>query len=256
MNLSEKIKDKKVEKNHIALFWLGQAGFIIKDSVGRNVLIDPYLTDYCERVTGFKRLSPKLIKPEEIKTDLLFVSHNHPDHFDVDAVPIIMEDGHTQFVGPQSAVQGSINLGISKQQLSKIDVGETLDFGWIRLEAVYADHGELAPDAIGVIITMAGIKVYYAGDTAYRPEKMQIAIAARPDIIIVPINGAFGNMDAREAAYLVRDTGAKYAIPCHYWTFAVHGGNPQAFDDIMKADVPGSRAVFLCPGEAFSYMGG
>ena len=30
--LSEKIKNTKVSENEIAVFWLGQAGFLIKDS--------------------------------------------------------------------------------------------------------------------------------------------------------------------------------------------------------------------------------
>ena len=67
MNLAIEIMLKRVRQGEIAVFWLGQAGFLIKDSGGRTIAIDPYLTDCCERVAGFKRLSPKLISPEELK---------------------------------------------------------------------------------------------------------------------------------------------------------------------------------------------
>ena len=254
MDLVTEIARKTVRANEIAIFWLGQAGFLIKDDQGRTVAIDPYLTDCCERAFSFKRLSPKLISPSELETDVLFSTHDHLDHFDIDAIPILMAGGQTKFVGSATSVSKCAEMGIAEDRLSALGEGDTLDLGWVKFTAVYADHGDLAPDAIGVLVSINGALIYYTGDTAYRPEKMSSAMAAKPDIIILPINGAYGNMDAKGAAYLVRDTGAKYAIPCHYWTFAVHGGNPQAFDDIMKADVPGSRAVFLRQGEAFSYI--
>lgn len=255
MELVMEIARKTVRANEIAIFWLGQAGFLIKDDRGRTVTIDPYLTDCCERAFGFKRLSPKLISPSELETDVLVSTHEHLDHFDVDAIPILMANGRTKFIGSPTSVSKCAEMGFAEDRLTALSEGDTLDLGWVKLTAVYADHGDLAPDAIGVLVSINGVLIYYTGDTAYRPEKMSSAIAARPDIIILPINGAYGNLDAREAAYLVRDTGAKYAIPCHYWTFAVHGGNPQEFDDIMKAEVPGCRAIFLRQGEAFSYKG-
>jgi L-ascorbate 6-phosphate lactonase len=256
MELMAQIAHRAVRDSEIAIFWLGQAGFLIKDSQGRTVTIDPYLTDCCERVFGFKRLSPKLISPSELETDVLFSTHEHLDHFDIDAIPILMASGRTQLVGSPTSVSQCAKMGIAEDRLTALGEGDTLDLGWVKFTAVYADHGDLAPDAIGVLISISGVLIYYTGDTAYRPEKMSRAIAAKPDIVILPINGAYGNMDSRDAACLVRDTEAKYAIPCHYWTFAVHGGNPQEFDEVMKADVPGSRAVFLCQGEAFSCMGG
>ena len=33
-------------KDELALFWLGQAGFLIKTPAGRAIAIDPYFSDY------------------------------------------------------------------------------------------------------------------------------------------------------------------------------------------------------------------
>ena len=247
--LADKIKNTQVEKNEIAIFWLGQAGFLIKVNNGRTIAIDPYLSDCCEREFGFKRLSAKLILPEELDADIVFSTHEHFDHFDIDALPEIMKNEKTSFIGSKPSSRMYRDMGLDQSRLKEIDEGQSIDLGWVKFTGMYADHGELAPDAIGVLIELNEVTIYYTGDTSYRPENMMQAIAARPDIIILPINGAYGNLDSAEAARLVIDTGAKYAIPCHFWTFAVHGGDPQKFDDEMKNTVPGSEAVFFAQGE-------
>ncbi len=249
MKLAEDIRKTQVADNEIAVFWLGQAGFLIKDSEGRTIVIDPYLSDCCEREFGFKRLSAKLILPKELDADIIFSTHEHLDHFDIDSLPELMANKKTRFVGSKPSSEIYRQMGLDETRLIEIDEGKSVDLGWVKFTGVYADHGDLAPDAVGVLIETSGISVYYTGDTAYRPEEMKQAIEAKPDIIILPINGAYGNLDSVEAAKLVKDTGAKYAIPCHFWTFAVHGGDPQKFDDEMKETAPDSQAVFFAQGE-------
>ena len=83
-----------------------------------------------------------------------------------------------------------------------MDEGQSLTLGSVEISAVYADHGELAPDALGMVLNFGGIKVYHTGDTAYRPDEFAPAIKMRPDVLIPCINGAFGNMDAEEWAKL------------------------------------------------------
>lgn len=249
IGLADRIKITQLAENEIAIFWLGQAGFLIKDSSGRTLVIDPYLSDCCEREFGFKRLSANLILPEELDADIVFSSHEHLDHFDIDSLPKIMENGKTRFVGAKSSARIYREIGLDPDRLTEIEAGQSIDLGWIKLTGVNADHGELAPEAIGVLITLGRTVIYYTGDTAYSPELMEQAIAAKPDIIILPINGAYGNLNPTDAAKLSADTGAKYAIPCHFWTFAGHGGDPQRFDEEMKTTAPGCKTVFFAQGE-------
>ncbi len=50
------------------------------------------LRTICEKTAGFKRLSPSVITPDELKVDFLLVSHDHPDHLDAEAVPVMMQE--------------------------------------------------------------------------------------------------------------------------------------------------------------------
>lgn len=253
MDLQCKITCTKVGKGEIAIFWLGQAGFVIKDSDEKVIAVDPYLTDCCERIYGFKRLTPKLIAPHELEPDVLITTHHHEDHFDVDAVPIIMSSLKVKLIGSKTVVNKCIDMGIDREKLAALEAGDEIKVDDIAIKAVYADHGDLAPDAIGVLLEIKGIKLYFAGDTAYRPEKMQKAIDFKPDIAILPINGAYGNLNAVEAAKLARDTKAKVAIPCHFWTFKIHRGDPQDFEDEMRKYAPDCMIKFMCQGEMFKY---
>ena len=134
-----------------------------------------------------------------------------------------------------------------------IHEGETLTFGDVRLTGVYADHGDLAPEALGVLLQSGDIKVWQVADTAYRPDKWQDIFAAGVDVIMPPINGAYGNLDGVEAAKLAHDAHARVAIPCHFWMFAEHGGSPAQFLDACKELAPEVEPHLMAQGELLVY---
>ena len=246
MDLALKIVTTTVKPGEIAIFWLGQAGFLFKTDTGMQVAVDPYLTDYTERIAGFKRLAP-----QDLDLDILITSHDHPDHFDADAVPLLMANGRARLFGSAQAAGHARKLGLDSSRISEMKVGDEVEAGPITITAVYADHGELSPDALGVLLTISGKKIYLAADTAYHPEVVRTAKRIGPDLIIVPINGAYGNLNETEAARLAGESGARIAVPCHFWTFAIHRGDPQAFADAIKEHAPGCIAKFLYQGEMF-----
>lgn len=253
MNLALEITTTDVKKDEIAIFWLGQAGFLIKDNNGTTIVIDPYLSDCGERMKGFKRLSPKLISPSELKPDIYITTHNHFDHFDYDTIPIVSSNPQTHFMGPKTCVDLFLEMGIKKEKVNLLEKSKPIIHKNITLQAVFADHGTLAPDTIGLLLTVNGIRIYIAGDTAYRPDKIQDAIDFKPDIVILSINGKFGNLNSEEGSKYAKLTGAKIAIPCHFWTFKEHGGDLQSFSEEMRKHVQDCKTNFMHQGEKFVY---
>jgi L-ascorbate 6-phosphate lactonase len=249
-------KSRIVEPGTIAVGWLGQAGFVFKDSANSILAVDPYLTDSVERIWGFKRLMAPVAVPEEFTPDILAVTHFHEDHLDIDAMPSILNNGKTLLLAPPSCIERIKPLAVPASSYRVFDKGGVFIRDGLRLEAVHADHGEMVPDPIGVLIEMEGIKMYAAGDTAYVPEAMKRAVDYKPDLLIAPINGANGNMNGEEAARLAVDCGAKAVIPCHFWTFTEHLGNPQEFKDRMAVTAPGVQALMMCQGEIINFNGG
>lgn len=253
MSLINKIIEAIIPEGAIGIYWLGQAGFVIKTSNNKIIVIDAYLSDCCERLHGFKRITPSLINIEELVGDLFIATHAHCDHFDIDAAPIFMNKSGVKLAGPYSVVKESLKLGISKDKLILLEENKEIEFERFKLLPVYADHKELAPDALGFILNFSNYKLYFTGDTAYRQENIKLAIQNEPEIIILPINGKFDNLNPEEAVKLAADVKSKIAIPCHYWTFIEHNGNPLAFYDAMKKNNPSCRCKILAQGEEFIY---
>lgn len=143
-------------------------------------------------------------------------------------------------------------LGIKLERIVKLEEGKTINEGDLSITGVYADHGELSPEALGVLLCFNKIKIYYCGDTAYQPERMTYIKQKKPDIIIAPINGRFGNLNGKEAILLSKYVGAKLIIPAHFWMFAEHNGDPLLFMENAKEQ--GVSFKLLSLGETFFYF--
>jgi L-ascorbate 6-phosphate lactonase len=79
------------------------------------------------------------------------------------------------------------------------------------------------------------------------------AMRLKPEIAILPINGEFGNLNSIDAAILTHELRAKILIPCHFWTFAFHKGDPSVLIKEFNQCAPESRLVVLAQGEMFEY---
>jgi L-ascorbate 6-phosphate lactonase len=246
------LEKTNVSKGGIAVVWLGQAGFMIKNANNLVVTIDPYLSDCAEREFGFKRLSAAVITPELLSTDVLIATHEHLDHFDVDAMPVLIQNTRKKIVCSPAAAAECKKLSGDNEKLVALSEGEKVSVDGTVFTAVYADHGDLAPDSIGVLIDSGDFSIYYSSDTAYRPDEIAESLGCIPDLAILPINGMYGNLDAYEAAKLADRLKIKTVIPCHFWTFKEHNGengDPLSFETAMKKHCEKGKPIFLTPGE-------
>lgn len=247
--LAERIQKTKIQEGEVAIFWLAQAGFAYKTAAGRIIYLDPYLSDVVETNFGFKRMMPAPITAGEVRADLVLCTHEHLDHMDTDALPIIARNTRAKFAGPSECIKEFAKIGIPGERCVLLESGETAEIAGVRVTGVYADHGEYAPDALGLVLDIDGIRIYHTGDTAYRPEEMRPAVAMKPDVLIPCINGAFGNMDSRDAAQLTRDVSPRLAIASHFWMFVIHGGDPASYLELAKQLAPETEAIVMQPGE-------
>lgn len=252
-NLATTIATREVPEGSLALYWLCQAGFAFKTSAGQIVYIDPYLSDVVERVVGFKRMMTTPLQAEEVAADLIICTHEHLDHMDVDALPALAANPRAHFAGPIECMKEFEQQKIAADRCHLLEEGKTVTLGGIKVHAVYADHGELAPDALGVILDLDGIRVYHTGDTAYRPEQFQPAIQMGADILLPCINGAYGNMDWREAAQLTQLVSPRVVMPTHFWMFVEQNGDPAKFLQHCAELAPAVQTVLTKPGEEFLF---
>lgn len=235
------------------IFSLGQAGYLVKSASGQLLAVDPYLSECVERLEGhegFKRLLPKILTPFELELDVLITTHPHLDHFDMDSVPELMSNGKTKLFASVDCSQEVARLRMKEDRVQYVKPGDRVEAGDFVLQFVNCDHGTGAPDAVGVVICVDGKRIYMAGDTCLRLDRTQEYLQFGPiDVLIAPINGAYGNLNEAECARLSSALQAKLTIPSHYGMFAAHGGNPGLFYQIMKEQYPENAFLLMAMGE-------
>lgn len=252
------MQDIIISPTEIGIFYLGQAGFVIQSPRGKRIVIDAYLSHAAERLFGFKRMIPAVVKPGEVKADFWLSTHEHIDHLDLDVLPAVSEHFETFFIGALDCEKHYKKLGFPQTRYSILSEGEEWSDGDFTIRAVYADHGELAPDAVGYLLEMDGVRIYHTGDTAFRPEEIIASLKSDVNIMVAPINGQFGNMNAQEACELAAIIKPEYIIPSHFWMFLEHvgaagSGDPSTF--LLEAGgLPSSiKAKVMAPGELWKY---
>ena len=229
MSFADRVLAARLGQTH--LFCIGQAGFVVKSANGQLLGIDMYLSECVERVeghVGYKRLLPKLFEPDELVFDCVIATHFHRDHLDIDALPGLMDNNKTILFAAKDCVDDTRGYA----RIQYVAPGDHAACGDYKLDFVKCDHGIGAPQAVDVIITVDGKKIYEAGDTCLHTEWAD-ELPKDIDVMIAPINGAYGNMNEMECAAYAQAVQPKLTVPCHYGMFAAHGGNPGKFYEIM-----------------------
>lgn len=233
----------------LSLTFAGQAGFILQTQDDYRIGVDLYLSDCCSRYFGLKRLAPYIFNPAELNLDLLIATHAHYDHFDLDSIPSIMANSKTELLCAYDCKEDTERLNLDKNRITYIKTGDVFNNDRIAIKAMPCDHGDEAPEAIGLLIDVSGKRIYIAGDTCYREDFFENNELQGVDVFIMPINGAFGNLNEVEGAKAAGVIQAKLTIPCHFWTFAEHFGSPHLFVEEMVQKYPNLKHTLMRPGE-------
>jgi L-ascorbate 6-phosphate lactonase len=228
---------KMLNTRKTAIFSVGQAGYIIKSKRGQLLAIDLYLSNCVERAEGnkgFKRLLPQILNPGDLEFDVVICTHPHLDHFDIDAVPEMVSNGKTRLFCSADCEKliKQLQMEYYNPQITYVKPGDSSIVGDFEIIFVNCDHGIGALDAVGVIVKVDGKTIFEAGDTCLRLDRVT-EIPQPLDVLIAPINGAFGNLNEIECSQLAEALNPGITIPCHYGMFASHHGDVGKFYDIM-----------------------
>lgn len=255
MKLTERICTTRPQPGELAVFCLAQAGFYFKTAAGTTVCLDPYLSDCCERLFAFKRMVPAPLAAGELRTAVLVATHSHADHLDPDLLDCLKRQPETRFVGSPDCRPVFEQAGIAEERVTILAKGESKTMDGVGFRAVYADHGELAPEAGGILMTLDGLTVYATGDTSYCPERLLESLGGvAVDLLIAPINPAYGNLGHENAVRLAALIKPRVVIGSHFGMFIEHGGDPGAFLEFAKKTLPDTVAPYvMAPGERLTF---
>jgi L-ascorbate metabolism protein UlaG (beta-lactamase superfamily) len=215
------------------LTWLGHAAFRIDTDDGKRVYVDPFLQSNPKTPDAEKQ-------PERV--DIIAVTHGHSDHAgevaelskrfpDADIVAQVELKG---WLGKQGA-----NVG----ELPGLNKGGTQEIDGIKFTLVNAFHssssdaGDYTGESCGIVVRLPdGKTVYFAGDTCVFGDMQLIARLYEPDVAVLPIGDHF-TMGPEEAALALELLGNPRCVPCHWGTFGLLTGTPDALAGLTSAQV-------------------
>ena len=195
-----------------------------------KILTDPYITG-----------NPLAkIKPDDLKPDVILVSHGHPDHVG-DTVEIANKN-NSLVIAPFELIVYLQRAGVNPERCHPMHIGGSFQFEWGKVKLTPAHHGSAyvtenetiyTGNPCGFIISLEGKNIYFAGDTGIFYDMKLIGKMYKIDLALLPIGDNFtmGVEDAVKACELLK---AEVAIPMHYDTFDVIKKDPNEFVELLE----------------------
>lgn len=170
------------------------------------------------RVEGSRILyfDPFHIADGEHDADVIFITHDHYDHYDPESILTIMKDS-TLFVVPMSMKKKFLSdMKVSEASCRFFASGINQQVDDVCVETVPA-YNKLKPfhaktaGWLGYVVEMDGVRYYVAGDT----DVIDPIKAVKCDVAMIPIGGTY-TMDKKHAADYILNLKPKAVIPTHY----------------------------------------
>jgi L-ascorbate 6-phosphate lactonase len=261
MRLRQQIHRHKVPPGKVALWWLGQNGWILKSPAGKIITIDPYLTNACKAVgeragINMDRLVPPPLAPCDLAgVDAYVMTHGHEDHLDPQTLlPYRAAGGRGPFVAPPETCDKLRKLGVPDSEIEMIWPNKEFTCCDVTLRGTFAiPFGADDMTHMGYIVKLAkGPTIYFTGDTRYHEVLSSCVAHHKPDVLVTVIN-PFANLDPGQAARLAKDIDAKVVIPVHYDLFPDNSLPPRLLRSNLIVFGMGDRYRELKHGKVYLY---
>ncbi len=227
------------DKQENEMKWLGHSTCLITTEKGTKILIDPWVTD--------NPVCP--VKKEEIKPDIVLVTHDHFDHIGKD-IPYFTKDSNVIVIVNYEVSPKLIESGVDAKNIITngmgMNIGGQVEVKGIKVTMTEAAH---SANAIGYIITLEdGTTIYHAGDTGLFGGMELLGDLYDIDLALLPIGNIF-TMDPFQAAHSLTLLKPEKVVPIHYGSFELLVQDPAEFVKLSKEKAPDVEVIILKPGE-------
>ena len=181
---------------------------------------------------------PFKIKEVLNDADVIFITHEHYDHFSPEDILKIKKE-NTIIILPESMQDKALELGFEKSNIvlaipneKYVVENKNLLFETIPAYNINKNFHKKEMNWVGYILNIEGKRIYVAGDTDITEENQKV----KCDIALVPIGGTY-TMEAKEAAKLINIIKPKIAIPMHYGAIVGSKEDEEIFVKNVEKDI-------------------
>ena len=189
------------------------------------------------KISGSKIIyfDPYKINDKFNDADIVFITHDHYDHLDIDSLNNIIND-NTKIVIPSSIVNSLLDLNIDNE-LILVEPNNNVDVDDIKVKTVrsYNIGKRYHPkenNYVGYIVELDNKKYYVMGDTDINEDINNIEC----DILFIPIGGTY-TCDYKEAAEYVNKIKPDIVIPIHYGSIVGDISLGEEFKKLVNSDI-------------------
>lgn len=195
--------------------YFGHSCFLID-----NLLVDPF-------ITGNPNCN---VKKEDIKCDIICVTHDHPDHIG-DAFQIA-KNNNAVLVAIHEIAEEAASKGLRSEGMN---IGGQIKVGEWEIKMVLALHSSSKGHPAGFVLRKEGKTFYHAGDTGLFGD-MKLIGEEGIDIAMLPVGDRY-TMGVKDALRAVDFIKPKIAVPMHYGTFPIINPDPGTFTESCPVKV-------------------
>lgn len=183
------------------------------------------------RIAGSKTVyfDPWQIQEVTHDADLIFVTHDHHDHYSPEDIAKVSKPT-TLIVVPEVMKELVPNAVTVRPGEQTVIAGIPVDV----IPAYNIGRPFHAPEKkyVGYVAEIDSVRYYVAGDTDKIPEN----ICVKCDVAFVPAGGKY-TMNAEQAAELVNAIKPQIAVPTHYGTVTDSGNAAEVFFRLVDKSV-------------------
>ena len=174
---------------------------------------------------------PFKISSETHDASMIFITHSHYDHFDLDSINKVKND-KTIFIIPDD---DNIKSKLDNYQVVYPNTKYNINNLVIETIPSYNLNKPFHPkdnNWLGYLVTIDNETYYIMGDTDITPENKLV----KCDYLFIPIGGTY-TMDYIEAANLTNIIKPKIVFPIHYGSIVGDKEDYNRFKDLVNNDI-------------------
>jgi L-ascorbate 6-phosphate lactonase len=239
------IEQIRSHREGIAVWWTGNAGWVIKTS---DVTIG---VDLDLSTSG--KIQPPPVTAEQLaaELDLLLVSHHHGDHCNTPTIKALAQGSRTTFVLPRTCLKRIAQFGVPENRIIVPEPGRPFNAKGIRIEPIHAIHGNQEftvltrePDFVdsirdncGYVLSVGGKRIFHPGDSVLTEEQLALR-----NIDVLFVSPTVHNMYTDRSMILINRLQPAYIFPQHFGTFIETDDNSfwtRGYPDELKLRLSG-----------------